>query len=73
MASNCAHSTVGCKSNRNDALGIVLKVLLMTSIKSHPVLTDRTNVKGIVRWFSERLGYGFVDVENKEVLFTVQP
>lgn len=55
-------------SNRNDALGIVLKVLLMTSIKSHPVLTDRDKCKkGIVRWFNERLGYGFVDVENKEV------
>ncbi len=55
-------------SKRNDASGIVLKVLLMTSIKSHPVLTDRDKCKkGIVRWFSERLGYGFVDVENKEV------
>jgi CspA family cold shock protein len=40
----------------------------MTSTKSHPVLTDRNKCKkGIVRWFSERLGYGFVDVENKEV------
>ena len=40
----------------------------MTSIKSHPVLTDRDKCKkGIVRWFSERLGYGFIDVENNEV------
>jgi CspA family cold shock protein len=41
----------------------------MTSIKSHPVLTDRDKCKkGIVRWFSERLGYGFIDVDNNEVL-----
>jgi CspA family cold shock protein len=40
----------------------------MTSIKSHPVLTDRDKCKkGIVRWFSERLGYGFIDVDNNEV------
>ena len=40
----------------------------MTSIKSHPVMTNREDCKqGKVRWFSERLGYGFVDVENNEV------
>ena len=61
--SNCFEN-----SNRNYAICTVLKVLLMTSIKSHPVLTDRDKCKkGIVRWFSERLGYGFIDVDNNEV------
>ncbi|MBL6781663.1 MAG: CspA family cold shock protein [Alphaproteobacteria bacterium] len=40
----------------------------MTSIKSHPVMTNREKCKqGKVRWFSERLGYGFIDVEDNEV------
>ena len=40
----------------------------MTSIKSHPVLTDRDKCKkGIVRWFSEQLEYGFIDVDKKSL------
>jgi CspA family cold shock protein len=40
----------------------------MNSINAYPIITNGAErQKGTVKWFSERLGYGFIEVEGEEV------
>ncbi|NBR40716.1 MAG: cold shock domain-containing protein [Alphaproteobacteria bacterium] len=40
----------------------------MNSINAYPIITNGAErQKGTVKWFSERLGYGFIEVDGKEV------
>jgi hypothetical protein len=40
----------------------------MNSINAYPIIANGAErQKGTVKWFSERLGYGFIEVDGNEV------